>query len=244
MPIYSNSAGIWKPSSPFAKDGGVIKPLIKGYARSGGIWKPCHAKVTPAFHGSGDPGFSVSGVPLPAAGQQRLMVVAWGAFNGGGFSSGTVMGVALTPLVEQVSGQSRAGIAAAVVNTGTSGTASVTLTAGASGGPDLGVYSLLGADATAFATANDLTSPINMTIGVAAGGVIIGCAMGRGTLTAGDGWAWSEFVEDFERDTNSQDYVSGAQKSYMTANASVAISATASGSVSDSVGVAVSFQPL
>ncbi|RUV05485.1 hypothetical protein EOA60_29950 [Mesorhizobium sp. M1A.F.Ca.IN.020.06.1.1] len=245
MAAFARDAGIWKPIAPkWTRRAGVWQKVRKGFADVAGIWKPVWSSdIAVAYHGAGDPGFTFSGVPLPEVGQQRVMVVAWGQFNGGSFSSGNVMGVALTPLVELGSGQSRAGIAAAVVNTGSSGTASVSLTAGASGGPDLGVFSLLGADITPLTTASDATSPINISLDVADGGVIIGCAMGRGTLTAGNGWAWSELVEDFERDTLSNDYVTGAHKAYASAATGVAITATASGSVADSAGVAVSFKP-
>jgi hypothetical protein len=179
--------------------------------------------------------YSFASQAFGTASTDRVIIVYVAAENSGTISSATIGGISATILVQQTSGAVTAGIIAAAVPTGTTGTVAVTM-AGTATSCGVGIWSstgLSGAVATATGSNANLDA---LTLNVDSGGfVIAGCINNDDERDA----TWAGATEVFDDGIDEDVRVSAASDRILVS--SVTVQPTLGGAASPVVLVAATF---
>jgi hypothetical protein len=161
-----------------------------------------------------------------AASNRKVVVCVGGNADARTVSTLTVGGNSASLVKRQTNADGTSEIWAVNVSSGTTADIVVTFS-GAENTCGIGVYSLYGAAASAYATASSTANPLSTTIDVPAGGVCIGTAQQYGGSQT---WSWSGLTENWDSTMGGSRPFGGASASFANAVTGQTVTATPSGS--------------
>ena len=182
-----------------------------------------------------------SGVALGAAAANRHIVVGAGISWGGtaNVTGVTVNGESATEIIEYGLTSQGASLHVAAVPTGTTGDIVIT-TSGTGESWGIGVWRLIGADATPADTGTSVANPMTTTIDCPAGGVIIGYAHAQHGTTH----AWTAGItEQFDETTHGTFRHTGAFDTFAAEQSGLTVTCDPDGSPGSQRMGLVSFGP-
>lgn len=171
--------------------------------------------------------YSFAGQNLGTASADRYIVAAFAHRAGAGTPTGstvTIGGVGATFLAGVSNGTGRCELWIALVPTGTTGTISITWSAGVARCV-MGAWALTSLQSsTPTATYSSIASPMSVSANIAAGGVALAMGFANVSATA----TWAGLNENFDNTTADGCIGSGASQAFATAQTGLTISMTGS----------------
>jgi hypothetical protein len=182
------------------------------------------------------------------SGSERRFIAVVGTVVGSNPTLGgspTIGGVAAAQVVSTIAGNEASNIFWVEVASGTTAAIDMDIATGGGAGLDrVHIYRLIvsnsgGLTVTAFDDDDDLVSTLSFSIDIAAGGFVIGGAIG----TNCGSWTWTGLDEDDDTDLLTNENSTAASRAYASAQTGQAITAVCVLNSTDINGVVASFAP-